>query len=59
MRCRCCPTTSPRKNNLPAAVISSLREKRRIKFGERHYFDHPAMGVIATVNPSRGIAAEG
>jgi hypothetical protein len=42
-----------------ASVIYSLREKRRIKFGERHYFDHPAMGVIATVNPSRGIAAEG
>ncbi len=31
-----------------------LREKRRIKFGERHYFDHPAFGVLAQVVPSRG-----
>jgi hypothetical protein len=31
-----------------------LREKRRIKFGERHYFDHPAFGVIATVSPAKG-----
>jgi Peptidoglycan-binding protein, CsiV len=31
-----------------------LREKRRIKFGERHYFDHPAFGVIAQVTSSRG-----
>lgn len=41
------------------APVYSLRDKRRIKFGERHYFDHPAMGVIATVNPSRGVGAEG
>ncbi len=34
-----------------------LREKRRIKFGERHYFDHPAFGVIAQVTSSRGEAA--
>jgi hypothetical protein len=33
-----------------------LREKRRIKFGERHYFDHPAFGVIALVSPPRGVA---
>jgi Peptidoglycan-binding protein, CsiV len=33
-----------------------LREKRRIKFGERHYFDHPAFGVIAQVTSSRGEA---
>ncbi|MBS0395636.1 MAG: hypothetical protein JSR54_13490 [Proteobacteria bacterium] len=31
-----------------------LREKRRIKFGERHYFDHPAFGLVAQVVPSRG-----
>ncbi len=31
-----------------------LREKRRIKFGERHYFDQPAFGIIAQVTPSRG-----
>jgi hypothetical protein len=38
-------------------VTYALREKRRIKFGERHYFDHPAFGVIAQVTPSRGEAA--
>jgi hypothetical protein len=30
----------------------ALREKRRIKFGERHYFDHAAFGVIAQVTPA-------
>jgi hypothetical protein len=34
-----------------------LREKRRIKFGERHYFDHPAFGVIAQVSASKGAQA--
>ena len=34
-----------------------LREKRRIKFGERHYFDHPAFGVIALVTPGKGAPA--
>ena len=34
-----------------------LREKRRIKFGERHYFDHPAFGVVAQVTSARGEAA--
>ena len=40
-------------------TVYSLREKRRIKFNERHYFDHPAMGLIAQVSPSHGAAAEG
>ncbi|HUO94856.1 MAG TPA: CsiV family protein [Steroidobacteraceae bacterium] len=35
-------------------ISYGLREKRRVKFGERHYFDHPAFGVIAQVVPSRG-----
>jgi hypothetical protein len=40
-------------------VSYGMREKRRIKFGERHYFDHPAFGVIAQVVPARGeIAAD-
>jgi hypothetical protein len=38
-------------------VSYGLREKRRIKFGERHYFDHPAFGVIAQVTPARGDSA--
>jgi hypothetical protein len=29
----------------------SLDEKRRLRSGERHYFDHPMFGVIAEVNP--------
>jgi len=40
-------------------TVYSLREKRRIKFNERHYFDHPAMGLIAQVSPSHGAATEG
>jgi hypothetical protein len=35
-------------------VVFGLREKRRIKFGERHYFDHPAFGVVAQVTTSHG-----
>ncbi len=38
-------------------VVYPLREKRRVKFGDRHYFDHPAFGVVAQVTPSRGEAA--
>jgi hypothetical protein len=38
-------------------VTFGLREKRRVKFGERHYFDHPAFGVIAQVTSSRGESA--
>ena len=28
-----------------------LDEKRRVRSGELHYFDHPMFGVIAQVNP--------
>ena len=28
-----------------------LRQTRRMKSGEKHYFDHPAFGVIALVTP--------
>jgi hypothetical protein len=38
-------------------VVFGLREKRRVKFGERHYFDHPAFGIIAEVTASRGESA--
>lgn len=31
----------------------TLSETRRIRFGERHYFDHPAFGVIAIVTPAQ------
>jgi hypothetical protein len=37
-----------------AGQTYGLREKRRVKFGERHYFDHPAFGVIAQITPSKG-----
>jgi hypothetical protein len=40
-----------------AGQTYGLREKRRVKFGERHYFDHPAFGVIAQVSPSKGAQA--
>lgn len=29
----------------------NLRERRRVKYGERHYFDHPVLGAIALVSP--------
>ena len=37
--------------------VFGLRERRRVRFGERHYFDHPAFGIIAQVTPSRGAPA--
>lgn len=40
-----------------AGTTYGLRERRRIKFGEHHYFDHPAFGVVAQVVPARGEAA--
>ena len=32
-----------------AAPVYSLREKRRVKFGERHYFDNAAFGAIVWI----------
>ena len=37
--------------NSAAAPVYSLREKRRIKSNENHYFDHPHFGMIARVTP--------
>jgi hypothetical protein len=37
--------------NRAAAPVYSLREKRRIKSNETHYFDHPHFGMIARVTP--------
>lgn len=36
----------------PNGGIHQLRERRRVKFNERHYLDHPAIGVIAVVSPT-------
>jgi|GEM_PF-1173634 len=33
----------------PNGVVYAIRDHRRIKFGEYHYFDHPAFGAIAQV----------
>jgi hypothetical protein len=35
-----------------------IDEKRRIRFGELHYLDHPRFGVVLTVNRSPGEARE-
>lgn len=40
-----------------ADAVYGVRERRRVKFGERHYFDHPAYGAIAVVTPAPGEAA--
>lgn len=42
----------------PDGGIYQLRERRRVKFNERHYFDHPAIGAIAVVSPTRATQAE-
>ena len=41
----------------PEGPTYTLRERRRVRFNERHYFDAPAIGVIAEVRPGRGAAA--
>jgi hypothetical protein len=38
--------------------IYQLRERRRVKFNERHYFDHPAIGAIVVVSPTRANQAD-
>lgn len=35
----------------PEARVYKLREARRVRSGELHYFDHPWFGVIARVTP--------
>jgi hypothetical protein len=41
-----------------AGQVYGMREKRRVKFGERHYFDHPAFGAIVAIAAPRGAAAD-
>jgi hypothetical protein len=36
----------------PEGRVYQMRERRRVKFNERHYFDHPALGVVAVVSPA-------
>lgn len=40
-----------------ADPVYHLGELRRIKFNEKHYFDHPAFGAIAIVSPVTGSEA--
>jgi hypothetical protein len=40
-----------------ADPVYHLSELRRIKFNEKHYFDHPAFGAIAIVSPVTGSEA--
>jgi hypothetical protein len=38
----------------PAPVTFRIRQDRRMRPFERHYFDHPAFGVVAIVTPVAG-----
>ena len=40
----------------PEGPTYALRERRRVRFNERHYFDSAAIGVVAEVRPGRGAA---
>jgi hypothetical protein len=35
----------------PRSIKYRLNEKRRFKFNETHYFDHPKFGILARVSP--------
>ncbi|UCC55254.1 MAG: hypothetical protein JSU75_07690 [Gammaproteobacteria bacterium] len=41
----------PGQAGAPPDTVYALQETRRVRSGERHYFDHPYLGVIATVVP--------
>lgn len=34
-------------------LVKTLRQKRRLRSGEWHYFDHPALGVLMQIRPVR------
>jgi hypothetical protein len=40
-----------------SATLAHVNERRRIKFGERHYFDGAELSAVAAVVPVRGAAA--
>ncbi|MCC7462593.1 MAG: hypothetical protein IT480_09050 [Gammaproteobacteria bacterium] len=42
---------------LGAAPMYHLGELRRVKYNEKHYYDHPAFGAIAIVSPVTGAEA--
>ncbi|WP_084684996.1 CsiV family protein [Methylohalobius crimeensis] len=37
----------------PDGTVHRLSEKRRVKFNETHYLDHPAFGVLIRVSPAK------
>ncbi len=46
------PDINPADTNLEPQPYFFISEKRRLKFEETHYFDHPQFGVIVGVWPS-------
>jgi hypothetical protein len=36
-----------------SGAAQEITEMRRVRFNEKHYFDHPGFGVIAMVSPAR------
>ncbi|MBV9698253.1 MAG: hypothetical protein JO005_15120 [Gammaproteobacteria bacterium] len=40
-------------------TVFTLNETRRVRYYERHYYDHPAFGVIALVTPAQGARPPG
>jgi hypothetical protein len=44
-------TALPAAGGTAARSAYRLSERRRIRSGELHYFDHPRFGVIARVTP--------
>jgi hypothetical protein len=47
------PATPPSGLGASPGTGFTLEENRRVRFNERHYFDHPAFGVIAVVRPAQ------
>ena len=53
------PANPPAGMGAGPGTTFTMSETRRIRFYERHYYDHPGFGVIALVTPAQGARPAG
>ena len=53
------PANPPTGMGAGPGTTFNLNQSRRIRFYERHYYDHPGFGVIALVTPAQGARPAG
>ena len=47
------PANPPSGLGAAPGTAFMLEENRRVRLNERHFYDHPAFGVIAVVTPAQ------